>query len=275
MRPLSRLVTNPVSQVPVRVGTLLHAIAVWLEARKEHSWTAKEICLGTHTNAASVRKILRRGVASAVIANPTRGLYQAPSGLVRPSIDPRVRFHALKFEARCHNAEGGPYRRLYETVTGRFWTEHMHHHRLNHSLTTRSEWKVRPLTITLHGHAGTPEPLLEVFLQASTLPLTLLELYAFLDAWLPGAFGLPSEIWLLRQVDVNIDSPGVTELAFKAPIPVKDAIALILSVYQKRETLVRTEGRVFDTIPVDDLLGNAKAILEGWAELKRHRHTHT
>src|SRR3972149_2146276 len=65
----------------VRTGTLLYTLLVWLEARKEHSWTAKEIGLGTHTNAGSVRKILRRGVASAVIANPTRGLYQAPSGL--------------------------------------------------------------------------------------------------------------------------------------------------------------------------------------------------
>ena len=125
--------------MPVRTGTLLYAILVWLEARKEHSWTAKEIGLGTHTNAGSVRKILRRGVASAVIANPTRGLYQAPSGLVTPAMDPRVQFHAIKLEARCHNAEGGPYRRLYETVTGRFWTMELHHHRLNHSLTTKSE----------------------------------------------------------------------------------------------------------------------------------------
>ena len=267
--------TNSVSQVPVRAGTLLHVVLVWLEARKEHSWTAKEIGLGTHTNRASVRKILRRGTESAVIANPARGLYQAPSGLVHPSLDPRVRFHALKFEARCHNAEGGPYRRLYETVTGRFWTEHMHYHRLNHSLTTRSEWKVRPITITLHGHAKAPEVLLEVFLQASTLPLTLIELYGFMDAWLPGAFGLPTELWLLRQVDVNLDSEGLTELAFKTPLAVTDAIALILSVYQKREGLVRTEARAFDSIPVGDLLGNAKAVLEAWAELKRHRDTHT
>jgi hypothetical protein len=264
---LSHDVTKSLSQVPVRTGTLLHAIAVFLEARKEFSWTAKEIALGAPIPKGSVRTILRRGVASGAIANPARGYYQAPSGLVHPAIDPRIRFHGLKFEARCHIAKGGPSRHLYEIVTTRFFSPTMHHHRLNRSLTTTSDWKVRPLTITLHEEIG----LLEVFLQASSLPLTLIELYAFLDGWLPAAFDLPTELWMLRQADVNINSHGTTEIALKTPLPATAAIAAILSIYQKREDLVRTEVRIFDTLPAEAILSNAKAILEGWSDLKRRR----
>src|SRR3990172_11612228 len=46
VRPLSRHVTNSVSQVPVRAGTLLHAVLLLLPAPKEPSRAGQEIGLG-------------------------------------------------------------------------------------------------------------------------------------------------------------------------------------------------------------------------------------
>lgn len=253
----------------VEAGSILHRILVWLKARAEHSWTAKQIALGTGINPSTIRVYLRRAARSTppLIANPIYGRYQDPEGLVRRgAIDPRLRVHGLKFECRCNKTMGWPYLRLSKIVTTRFPSPTMHIHPRNHSLTTYGDWKGRPITITAHPDETV---LLEVFMEASQDPLNVLELFGFLDNWLHGAFGIPGELWMIRQVDWNIDELGsVADLGLTG-LSVAQGRELVAKVYQKAHDTLRSEIRDFRPLSTERLLGNMRAILRSMEELAR------
>lgn len=208
-----------------------------------------------------------RGGQPPRVARVARGLYQNPAGLIYPGgVDPRLRIHALKIEARVHKEMGWPFRRTLSKVTSRFGPRHGVHPR-NNSVSFRSEWNARHLTITVHpDETG----LVEVFLEASVLPLHLLEVFAYLDGFIPGAFGIPKELWAVRQADWNVDVPGslAVDLGVNS-LSVSAFSKFILKVYQKAEETVRAEVRSFQALDAKALSRYLEGILLTVREARR------
>lgn len=194
-------------------STFGRKIELFLENHPYYSFNRKEICLGTgipiNTAGVILRRLLRRGA----IANPKRGYYQHPSGLIK--VIPFY-LHGLKFECRCYKTKGRSYRHMADFVTKRFAHPTMHKHKVNHSLVTYTEWEGRWITITLHKSVE----LIEVWCKCGNMPLTPVEFIAF-ASWLTGAFDIPSSDWTLKQKGINFDFPnlkiegGLTELSLE------------------------------------------------------------
>jgi hypothetical protein len=103
-------------------------------------------------------------------------------------------------------------------------------------------------------------------MQASTLPLNHLELLAFLQGWLPGAFDIPTQFWTIRQFDLNLDVPGRIATQANLRISVSSFLKVGFAVYQKADELVRMEARVakkFDARRLADyFLATLDAVLQ-------------
>lgn len=262
----------------VRVGTHAYRIIAWLKARSDYPWQRDQIAVGTGIGSHVVGSILRRMVrrSEPEVACVTRGWYQHPSGLVKrgQDIDPRIRFHGLKFEARCYKSHGWPYRRMAEYVTTRLPNPAMKQVRRKDGeanyIVTYTDWNGRGLTITLRND---PTVLMELFVHSTTYPLDIHELYAFLDGWLPATFPiLPLSAWVTRQTGMNIDerTPRLADAGFEG-LTLQETKDFILRYYQKIADLARTDFHDNTMNPVDRLLANAKAILEARAMVREAR----
>lgn len=241
-----------------------------LSERPRDAFTIHQVARLVSASYAAVKQQLYRLAKAGKVARVERGLYQHPSGLVYPGApDPRLRIHALKIEARAVTKWGdGASRRLRQIVTSFPAAEGgLHRHPNNGSLTVKAEWNNRLLTVTAHPRHDSG--LLEVFLEASRLPLHLLEVHSYLTGYVPARFDLPLAFWEVKQADWNIDVAGSVrnDLSFTG-ISVAAFEKIILKVYQKAEDLVRAEVRSFEPIMAERLIDYLKSILFTMAEVR-------
>lgn len=239
-----------------------------LSERPRDAFTILQVARLAYLSKTNAKTTLWRLEKEGKIARVGRGLYQHPSGLVYPGApDPRLRIHALKIEARCVTMWGdGASRRLSRIVTSGFPSPALHRHRNNGSITSKGEWANRLLTVTAHPrHAS---GLLEVFLEASRLPLHLLEVHSYLTGYVPAKFDIPLELWEVKQADWNIDVAGSvrSNLSFTG-ISVAAFEKIILKIYQKAEDLVRAEVRSFEPVMAARLVDYLESILYAMAEV--------
>lgn len=228
------------------------------------TWTVSQIRRFMHRSRAATYMALSRFVGSGRIARIDVGLYRSVRSLVSPGLpDPDLRLHGLKLEV-CYDEVGGPYLRLFQILTSVWASPGMHRHPTNRSVTTTGEWRGRVLTITLHKRAQ----LLEVFLQASTLPLNLvLDVNAYL-ASLETVFGIPLPFWTVRQADWNVDLVGVrsnASLSLGVGLPASQLGAVVVKVYQKAVDLARIEVRSFAALDADVVTDYIRSI---WGTLR-------
>lgn len=248
-----------VTENPVTIGSTEYAVLRVIDADPTRDFTLLDLRQKTGLHAGAVKVAASRLFAKNRVLRPVRGLYRSAKSLVQPGApDPRLRIHGLKLEAR-YQSMGWPYLTMLQRVTTSWATPDLHRHPRNHSITGTNEWRTRLLTWTLHDQAG----LLEVFLEASDphLNLTLLDADNYFAA-VEGITGIPAELWLVRQVDWNIDIPG----SIKADLSVEGlSIAqyhdLMVKVYQKAADLVRVEARDFRPLKVSELTGYVDSIL--------------
>jgi hypothetical protein len=161
---------------------------------------------------------------------------------------------------------GWPFREMLHRVSFLWPSPTLHRHPRSHAVTTNGEYDGRLLTITVH---DAPSHLLEVFVQSSDRPFSMLELYVFLRV-LVASLNIPAELWTIRQADWNIDAPGTIKADLSIlGLSIAGFGRLIAKVYQKSQDLVRTEIRTFEELPSEALLAYLKSILEAQAEAMR------
>ncbi len=255
-----------------RSDVTLPAWATLLAAMDEDpyvTWTLRDVARFLNRSKTAVKMGLSRYAKVGRIVRMSTGLYQSPKGLARPGPPPvGLRIHGLKVEG-CYQMVGRPFLAMSQRVTTIWPSPTLHVHSRNHSVTTSADWEGRWLTATVHRETS---GLVEVFLQASTRPLNLLELHSYL-MMLTTVLGIPAELLIVRQADWNIDLPGVSikEDLGLTGLSVAGFERLIVKVYQKADDLARVEARSFEAAPADTLLAYLKATLSAMAEVYRKR----
>jgi len=190
-----------------------------------------------------IRVALSRAVKAGEIARVSRGFYRHPSGLIAPGLpDPSLRVHALKLECRGYKALARSFRDMLQIVSTVWPSPTLHRHPKSHGVTTTGEWRLRLLTATIHDRAD----LIELWLQASSRPLDLMELSNYL-ASIETATRIPLELWFVKEADWNVDVPGKLSTFTSIGVGLSAAKLgnLMVSVYQKLLDLVRVELRSF------------------------------
>lgn len=195
-------------------------------------------------------------VNKGLIANPNRGYYQHPKGLIKPVIYPFFELHGLKFESRCYKVMGWPYPDLLQFVTTRLRQPWLHKHPKNKAVTTTAEWSARTVSITIHTEKT---QLIEIFLKAGNDALSPIEFVEYCG-WIVGLFGIPPEFWELKQKGINID---IQDAKFTGPSSVSMKVAqdIVMKIYQKGKD-IRFETH-------DTKVMNGKQALNFMAEVLR------
>lgn len=236
----------------------------FLDLHPDEAHTLGQIAAAVKRSKGSVKVAAWRAAKGGKVRAIGDGLYQSLASLVHPGLpDPRLRLHGLKLEC-CYQSKGWPYPVVFQRVTTGWSSPSLHRHPINHGLTGTSEWRGRILRWTIHEAAG----LLEVFLEASTAPLhPLLDAPAYFAA-VEAVSGIPSEFWLIKQADWNIDLHGsVAADLGVVGLSIAGFGRLIAKVYQKAEDLVRIEARSFEPLSPDAITDYMKSILRTLADI--------
>lgn len=239
-------------------------IEALLRERNRDIFTIKQVADILSISPGHARKELCLLTKANLLHRVDRGLYRHPSGLIAPGFpDPRLRIHGIKVELRSNKDKGRPSRDYLQLATVLYPSPTAHRHRTNGSYVTYGEWSARPMTITVFPKQG----YVEVFLQASTFPLHLLEVHSYLST-LCHVWGVPEELAEVSQADWNIDFPA--ELKNKLGISALSVAAFkkwIVQIYQKAETMARLEVRDFEKHPVKALNGWIESIFSSIEEV--------
>lgn len=229
-------------------------------------FSLRDLVRATGKSYGAVKVAAFRLFARNLILRPVHGTYRSTASLARPGVpDARLRLHGLKVEA-CYQRGGWPYRQVFQRVTTVWASPALHRHPNNGSVTGTAEWEGRLITWTLH-----PEKvgLVEVFMQASNRPLSLLEAYAYLAGTLQAGTGIPTELWKITQADWNIDVPGSikNDLGITG-LSVAGFGRFVTKVYQKADDLVRTEVRSFEPVTAAQVTGYISSIMAALADVR-------
>jgi len=231
-----------------------------LDDDPSRAWTARELAHRTDGKRGATRTALSRMKKAGMVRHLAPYLWQSVRSFVRPGLpDPRLRLHGLKVEAR-NKGVGWSCRQVFQRVSMVWASPTQHRHPLNGSITGSSEWEGRHVTWTVHKEEV---GLVEVFLQASSQPLTLVEAFAFLTATLQAATGIPTNFWKIVQADWNVDLPGsvATDLGITG-LSVAGFGRYVLKVYEKvAREMTRVEVRSFEPLTADAVTAYIRSIL--------------
>ena len=220
--------------------TARERVMAFLAAHIEDDWNAGSIAFHTGVGKSSIGQVIKRMRKANQIIQTKRGYYQHPAGLVRREVDPRIRFHGIKLETRCHERDTSCFLGMVRGWDTRLQSPANHIHPGNGSHVCYSDYQGRPVTITIHPKAR----LLEEWVSASSLPFHPLEFYAF-GTWTEGWSGVPASLWKLVECGANIDQKDVTLDWGLSQISLADAQGRVMRAYQKAQDLLRVE--VHDT----------------------------
>lgn len=194
------------------------------------------------------------------IRRPARGFYQDPSSFIEGvTINPSIMIHNLHLKHECNKHTPYGFRRLKQIVTGpRFASPASGISPSNRSfISTGLDWEGRSFTIQL-----TTKKNLLVEMSTTWNPLSWLDLSQFLGGWLPGAFDVPVQLWLITQVDFNIDEDGSTRRhRLVHEMSVTDFLGVLVRFYEKAVERLRTEVSISNAARADRFLIYVKDII--------------
>ena len=260
---LTRSVTSVTQQ---KQGGISFKLLALIDEDLTRTFTAKQIARLLSHSYPATRVLLSRLHKAGRVRRVTFGVYQSLRSLVRPGLpDPNLRLHALKVES-CYSRQGRPFRQVLQRVSTVWPSPDRRRHSINGSISTRHDWEGRFLTITVH-----PEKsgLVEIFLQSSDRPLSLVEAYAYLSGTIVTGTGIPSELWMITQADWNIDVRGELQSGLGlVGLSVAGFGRLILKIYQKAAEQIRTEVRSFEPLGAAELIAYCRSILQTLEDVK-------
>lgn len=254
---------TPVSPKRETLAARAQLVLQLLDEDPSRTWTSRQVARGIDGKVNATKIALSRLNKGGKIRRVPPFLWQSARSFVQTELpDPRLRLHGLKVESR-NEGVGWPYLQVLQRVSMVWASPVTHRHAVNHSITGTADWEGRRITWTVHKLG-----LIEVFMEASLKPLTLIDAYAFLTATLQAATGIPSELWKIVQADWNIDVPGsvATDLAITG-LSVSGFGRFVAKVYEKvAQQLTRIEVRSFEPITADAVTGYIRSILAALGE---------